>query len=108
MLSKTQKKFSFLLRVKNNCRHKSVAPPLTVSGAGTGHDGQRQDARADIPLTVRNRRKDSLDLSFEVIFQKIFYWSQETFFERQNIDHSHFHSVFFAFMQLKLLFMNTC
>jgi len=65
MLSKTQKNFSFLLRVKNNCRHKSVAPPLTVSGAGTGHDGQRQDAHADIPLTVRNRRKDRLDLSFE-------------------------------------------
>ena len=104
------KNFSFLLRVKTNCRHKSVAPPLTVSGAGAGHNGhgRGQDGHADIPLTLRNRRKDRLDLSFEVIFQKIFYRPQETFFERQNIDHSHFHSVFFAFMQLKLLFMNTC
>ena len=68
------KNFSFLLRVKTNCRHKSVAPPLTVSGAGAGNNGHGQDGHAltDIPLTVRNRRKDRLDLSFEVIFKKYF------------------------------------
>ena len=43
-------------------RHKSIAPPLTVAGAG------EVQSKEDLPTSVLQRRKDHLDLTFEVSF----------------------------------------
>ena len=43
-------------------RHKSIAPPLTVAGAGEVH------SKEDLPASSLQRRKDYLDLTFEVSF----------------------------------------
>ena len=43
-------------------RHKSIAPPLTVAGAG------EVQSKEDLPASSLQRRKDYLDLTFEVSF----------------------------------------
>ena len=40
-------------------RHKSIAPPLSVAGAG-------EERGKEVVTSGRQRRKDHLDLSFEV------------------------------------------
>ena len=46
-------------------RHKSIAPPLSV-GATAGHHSEEE-----LPIKVINRRKDALDLTFEVSFETL-------------------------------------